>query len=53
MELRIVTVLPAIVGVIYAITSVAWIIKGDYRWAAVWGGYAVAQIGLVLTSAGD
>ena len=44
------TWLPAIVGVIYGVTAISWLISGDLRWFLVWSGYSVAQIGLVLLS---
>jgi hypothetical protein len=41
--------LPAFVGIIYFIVGAAYAFKKDFAWTAVWWGYAIAQIGLVIT----
>ena len=43
-----ITVIPAIVGVLYATVALAYIIKGDIPWAIVWGSYSLANVGLIL-----
>jgi hypothetical protein len=36
------------VFVLYTIVSISHAIKGNYAWASVWGGYAVANVGLLI-----
>lgn len=36
------------VFVLYAIVAISHAIKGNYAWACVWGGYAVANVGLLV-----
>jgi hypothetical protein len=40
--------LPAIVGVLYFITGVAYACRKEWAWAIVWMAYAVANVGLIL-----
>lgn len=42
------TTLPAIVCVLYTLTALSYARRGDWAWATVWGGYAVAQVGLIV-----
>ena len=40
--------IPSVVGVLYAITGVCFIIKGDLPWATVWLAYAIANFAMVM-----
>ena len=42
--------MPAITTVLYGLTSLCYLIKGDHPWALVWGCYALANVGLILAS---
>lgn len=42
--------LPSIVGVLYLVTSIAHLVKHNWCFAGVWGGYAIAQLFLVMLS---
>lgn len=39
--------LPSIVTVLYALTSVFHLRKGNYALALVWGSYALANVGMI------
>lgn len=43
-----ITLIPAVVGVLYGAVAVAYLIKGDIPWAIVWGSYGLANVGLIL-----
>ena len=36
--------IPSVVAVFYFMTSICFIIKGDYAWALIWGAYSVANL---------
>lgn len=44
------TTLPAIVGILYAVTGAIHAWNRRWDWACVWWGYAIAQVGLVIAS---
>jgi hypothetical protein len=48
MQLNLENIVVAGVFVLYAIVSISHAIKGKYAWASVWGGYAVANVGLLI-----
>jgi hypothetical protein len=37
-----------LVFILYSIVAISHAMKGNYAWACVWGGYAVANVGLIL-----
>jgi hypothetical protein len=43
-----ISLMPAIVSVLYAIAAIAYIVKKDYTWATVWASYAMANFALIL-----
>jgi hypothetical protein len=43
-----ITLIPAVVGVLYGAVAVAYVIKGDLAWALVWASYGLANVGLIL-----
>ena len=43
-----VSAMPVVVGILYSSVSVAYLMKGDVPWAIIWGGYAIANVGLVV-----
>lgn len=43
-----IAIVPALVGVLYSVVALSYIIKGDYPWGLVWGSYALANVGLIL-----
>ena len=40
--------MPSIVGGMYFLVSVCYLLKQDYAWFLVWISYALANVGLVL-----
>lgn len=43
-------VMPAIVGVLYAITGLGYLWQRQYGWGIVWLSYAMANVGLIMAS---
>jgi len=43
--------MPAVVGVLYTITAIAFFMKHDFPWGLVWISYAAANLGLILAEA--
>lgn len=43
-----VSIMPAIVSLLYSIAALAYILKRDYTWATVWASYAMANFALIL-----
>ena len=48
MQLNLENIVVVGVFVLYTIVSISHAIKGNYAWASVWGGYAVANVGLLI-----
>jgi hypothetical protein len=42
--------LPAVVTVLYLVTAIAFLRKGNLPWALTWGAYSMANIGLIWAS---
>lgn len=49
---KLLVAMPAIVGVLYAITGLGYLWKREYGWAIVWTSYALANFGLIMASYG-
>jgi FtsH-binding integral membrane protein len=47
---KLVVMLPAVTGVLYALTALAFVAKKDMPWALVYSAYALANVGLILAS---
>jgi len=43
-------VMPAIVGVLYALTGLGYLWQRQYGWGIVWLSYAMANVGLIMAS---
>lgn len=43
--------LPILTGVAYAVAAVAYAHRGEWPWAAMYAGYAFANVGLVWAAA--
>jgi hypothetical protein len=42
--------IPAIVAVLYFITAVSHLLKGEYGWAMAWACYGLANVGLIIAA---
>ena len=47
----IISAVPAVVGILYALVGVAYLFKQDYAWALVWLSYSLANFGLIAVGA--
>ena len=47
---RLIVLLPAVTGVLYALTAVAFLTKRKPSWAIVYFAYAMANVGLIWSS---
>lgn len=36
------------VFILYATVAISYLLKGEYAWAFVWGGYSLSNIGLII-----
>jgi len=43
-------VMPAIVGVLYALTGLGYLWQRQYGWAIVWLSYGLANVGLIMAA---
>ena len=43
-----IVMMPSVVGALYSVVGICYIIKKDYAWAMIWLAYATANIGLIL-----
>lgn len=43
-----IAILPSVVAILYLAVAIAYLIKKDYAWGVVWGGYALSNVGLIL-----
>lgn len=47
---KLIVMLPAVTGVLYALTALAFIVKKQPSWALVYFAYALANVGLICAS---
>jgi len=47
---KLVVFLPAVTGVLYAVTAAAFLAKRQPSWALVYAAYAMANVGLIWAS---
>lgn len=43
-----ITIMPALVGIVYLSVAIAYLFKREYGWALVWACYAGANAGLII-----
>jgi hypothetical protein len=48
MQLNLENIVVSGVFVLYTIVAISHAIKGNYAWVSVWGGYALANVGLLV-----
>ena len=49
---KLLVAMPAIVGVLYAITGLGYLWKRECGWGIVWISYALANLGLIMAASG-
>lgn len=49
---KLLVAMPAIVGVLYALTGFGYLWRREYGWAIVWISYGLANVGLIMAASG-
>jgi len=49
---KLLVAMPAIVGVLYALTGLGYLWRREYGWALMWLGYAFANVGIIMAASG-